>query len=331
MIGVEPGGGAHRAGHAPKGRRSRWHRRRRCFASWRSSVTPDARSTRRSASPSLSAVAGDRGGRRRGERGIERHGRELAAVVAIQLQSGGAGVDEVGVAIAVEIGERQAAGICGGGIRGNGAEVDESHVGHGFVDEPGLCARRRDRLGVASLLEVRLRERHRVAALAQLLELVHRRAPLVCGAAAHQRGGEAVGGGGVEGLGLDGRPQQLDRLVETALLHEELSQVDRGADVGRIELTHVRERARPHRPRGRRPARSGRGRNRAAADRAARSSPLRAPCAPPRARRRRTARCRDSAARAPAPDRSRAHGGRRRWRRGSRYCSRRATPMLLAR
>ena len=44
-------------------------------------------------------------------------------------------------------------------------------------------------------------------------------------------------------------------------------------------------------------------------DRAARPSPLRAPCAPPRARRRRTARCRDSAARAPAPDRSRARRG----------------------
>ena len=214
------------------------------FASWRSKRDARCAQHEKIGIAVVVVVAGDRGGRRRGERGIERHGRELAAVVAIQLQSGGAGVDEVGVAIAVEIGERQAAGICGGGIRGNGAEVDESHVRHGFVHQSRLCTRRRDRFGVASLLEVRLRERHRVAALAQLLELVHRRAPLVCGAAANQRGGEAVGGGGVEGLGLDGRPQQLDRLVETALLHEELSQVDRGADVGRIELTHVRERAR---------------------------------------------------------------------------------------
>ena len=244
VIGVEPCGGAIGTGYRGKSSAGRGVDER-LFR-----LLAHQRNARRAQHEEIGiavvvGVAGDRGGRRCGERGVERHAGELAVVVAIQLQSAGPCVDEVDVAIAVEIGQRQAARICGGGIRRHGAEVDESHVGHGVIDEPGLSARRSDRFRVASLLEIRLRERHRVAALAQLLELVHRRAALVCRAAAHQRGGEAVGGGGVERLGLDGRPQQLDRLVEAALLHEELSEIDRRADVGRIELAHPCER--PHR------------------------------------------------------------------------------------
>jgi hypothetical protein len=42
-------------------------------------------------------------------------------------------------------------------------------------------------------------------------------------------------------FGGHGRPQQLDGAIVAALLHLELGQVDTGAEVGRVELEHLRE------------------------------------------------------------------------------------------
>ena len=72
MIGVEPGGGAHRAGHAPKGRRRAVTSANAPFA-----VLAQQRDARRAQHEQIGVavvvvVAGDRGGRRRGERGDRR-------------------------------------------------------------------------------------------------------------------------------------------------------------------------------------------------------------------------------------------------------------------
>ena len=101
---------------------------------------------------------------------------------------------------------------------------------------PGLGAGRRDRLGIAALFEIGLREGDGVAALAQGLEFLHRDLARLAGAAPHQCRRQTVSGGGVERLGLDRRPQQRDRVVEAACLDEQLAQIDRRADIGRIEL-----------------------------------------------------------------------------------------------
>ena len=108
---------------------------------------------------------------------------EAAAIVPVDMQAAAAAVDEIEVAVAIEIGQRHRRGRLGiragriprcdaAGAGERDGRVGKGHVRHAIVHQLRLGAGRRDRLRVAPLLEIVLSDGCSASTLAQLLKML---------------------------------------------------------------------------------------------------------------------------------------------------------------
>ena len=195
-------------------------------------------------------VAGEhRRGRaaRGGAEHVRRDVGETSAGVPEQTHACRAAFGEIEIAVAIEVERRDAAGIAIArtwrAARGKcRRRIRERDVGDSCVDELRLGPGRGDGLGVAALREVGLGVGDGVAALAEALEVRHRGAAFVCAAAEDERVREAVRGRRVVRRRVHRAAKGVDRFLELALLAVQLSEIDRGAGVSRIQALGARER-----------------------------------------------------------------------------------------
>src|SRR5262249_32046191 len=97
-------------------------------------------------------------------------------------------------------------------------------------------------LSVAALREVSLRIRHTVCAGPQCVEALHRLTSFFGAPGPRQREAEAVRRGHVVRLSIQSGLKEGNRVRETALLRSDLSELDFGARVGRVQLEDTLER-----------------------------------------------------------------------------------------
>ena len=297
---------------------------------------PDAEATNRSGRAVVVVVPGERErhgpAAGAGEPGGLRDIGEAAPRISIQAHSTLAGDDDVEIAVAVDVGQEHAPALARGGLRGAdelGGGIRERHRGSRRVDQIRFRPRGRERFGVLSLLEIRLRVGARVWGAAKRLETLHggRTARV---SRARQSHGESVGRGRVVGLSRDRVAQQRNCLGVLALLGVDLAEIYLRADIRRVELERLLKGANRVGRAVLRRGQSGRAGNGRAVIRAG-WRPLRPLCAPGRACRRRTGQSRDSACASPRSGARRNASWNDDTAASKSYCSRRATPMLLAR